>query len=189
VHHIAHLDLDLFPLTNHADVGATKLTQQVQRRLRLLAQGQTERVLLASLPHRLFDVLRNAVEPVGRACTVDPLMRSLVVVVVDPVLQPTAGIGERGKDRLLEVLPPDRLPEPLDLAQRHRMVRSAAHMLNSLLTQDLLESRLAAPGNKLAAVVRQDFAWRSPLPDGTLQDLEDSVGILLPEQPPAHQIT
>ncbi len=111
-----------------------------------------------------------------------------MVVVVDPVLQPAAGVRERGEHRLLEKLPPDRLPEPLDLAQRHRMLRGPAHVLHALLAQHLLEARLPAPGHELTTVVGEDLAWRTPLPDRALQHLEHRVGILLPEQTPARQV-
>jgi hypothetical protein len=101
------------------------------------------------------------------------------------MLQPTAGVRERGEDSILQKLPPDRLPEPLDLAQRHRMLRCAAHVLYTLLSQYLLEPCLTTPGHELAAVVRQDLPWRTPLPDRALQHLENRIRILLPEQAPA----
>ncbi len=115
-------------------------------------------------------------------------MRALVVVVVDPVLESTAGIGERGEHRLLEKLPPDRLPETLDLAQRHRVLRRTADVLHALLAQHLLEPRFSAPGHKLPPVVGKNLAGSAPLPNGSLQHLEDGVGILLPKQSPARQI-
>ena len=116
-------------------------------------------------------------------------MRTLVVVIVNPVLQPTAGIRERGEHGFLEKLPPDRLPEALDLAQRHRVLRRTADMLHALLSQHLLEPRLPTPGHELAAVVGENLAWCTPLPDRSLQHLEDRVGILLPEQTPARQVS
>jgi hypothetical protein len=97
------------------------------------------------------------------------------------VLQPTAGVGERGEHRLFQKLAPDRLPEALDLAQRHRMLRRTAHMLHALLAQHLLEACLPTPGHELAAVVREDLAWRTPLADRALQHFEDRIRILLPE--------
>jgi hypothetical protein len=41
VHRIAHLDLDLVALAYHAHIRTAQLAEQVQRRLRLLTQGQT----------------------------------------------------------------------------------------------------------------------------------------------------
>ena len=39
---IAHLDLDLFSLADHTNIRTAQLAEQIQRRLRLLTQGQTE---------------------------------------------------------------------------------------------------------------------------------------------------
>jgi hypothetical protein len=188
VHRIAHLDLDLFATTHYPHVRTSQLAQQIQRRLRLLAQGQAQRVVLASLPHGFFHVARDPVEPIRRARSVQALMRALVVVIVNPVIQPTASIGERGEDRVLEKLAPDRLPEALDLSERHRVLWCAAHVLHALLPQHLLESCLSAPGHELATVVGQDFAWGAPLSDGSLQYLEDCLRILLAKQAPAHEV-
>jgi hypothetical protein len=189
VYRIAHLDLDLFALAHHSHVGTAKLTQQIERWLRLLPQRQTVRVLLTALLDRLLDIFGNPVETVRRAGTVDPLMRALMVVVVNPMLKPAARVGKRRKDRLLEKLPPDRLPEALDLSQRHRMMRRAADVLHTLLAQHLLEARLPAPGHELPPVVRQDLAWCTPLTDCAFQHLEYGVGFLLPKQSPANDVT
>jgi hypothetical protein len=181
VHRIAHLDLDLFALAHDADIRTTQLPQQIQRRLRLLSQCQTQRVVLATLLHGFFHVLGDPVEPIRRTRPVDALVRTLVIEIVNPLLDTAACIRERGEHRLLEKLAPDCLPEPLDLAQRHRMVRRTAHMLHTLLAQDLLKPRLAAPGHELTSVVGQNLAWRTPLTDRSFQHLENRVGVLLPE--------
>jgi len=116
VYRIAHLDLDLVALAHHTHIRSAQLTQQIQRRLWLLSQSQTQRVVLATLLHRFFHVVGDAVEPIRGTGPVEPLVRTLVVVIVNPVLQPTAGVGERGEHGILEKLAPNRLPEPLDLA-------------------------------------------------------------------------
>jgi hypothetical protein len=188
VHRIAHLDLDLFATAHHTHVRAAQLTQQIQRRLRLLSQRQTQRVVLATLLHRFFHIVGDPVEPIRRTGAVEPLVRALVIEIVNPVIQPTAGVGERGEHGFLEKFAPDRLPEALDLAQRHRMLRRTADVLHALLPQHLLEPCLAAPGHELATVVGEDLAWRPPLPDRSLQHLEHRVRILLPKQSPARQV-
>ena len=116
MYRIAYLDLDLVALAHHTHIRSAQLTQQIQRRLWLLSQSQTQRVVLATLLHRFFHVVGDPVEPIRRTRTVQSLVRALVVVIVNPVLQPTAGVGERGEHGLLEKLAPDRLPKPLDLA-------------------------------------------------------------------------
>jgi hypothetical protein len=133
VHRLSHLDLDLLALAHHPHVRPAQLTQKVQRRLGLLAQGQTQGILPAPLPDRFVHVLGDAVEPVRGYCSVDSLVRTLVIVIVNPMLEALASVREGGKRRLLQELPPDGLPEALDLPQGHGVVRRAPHMLHALL--------------------------------------------------------
>jgi len=93
-HRLAHLHFQVVALAHHPHIGAAHLTQQVQRRLRLLAQSEFQGVLLAPLPQGLLDVPGHPVESVGRTGAVDPLVRTLVVVVLHPVIEPLARIGE-----------------------------------------------------------------------------------------------
>ena len=86
MHRIAHLDLDLVALAHHAHIHAAQLAQQVQRRLRLLSQSQTQRVVLATLLDGFFHIVGDPVEPIRRTGPVQPLVRTLVVVIVDPVI-------------------------------------------------------------------------------------------------------
>jgi hypothetical protein len=103
------------------------------------------------------------------------------------VLDPLTGVGERGKDRLAQKLPPQGLPETLDLPQRHRVVGSTTDVSDSLLLQHSLESALPTPSHELTPIVGQDLSRGTPLTDGSLHDLEHGIGILLPEQTPAYQ--
>ena len=54
MHRIPHLDFYRFAFANHPNIRAPKLAQQVKRWLRLLPQGQAQRVLLAALLERLL---------------------------------------------------------------------------------------------------------------------------------------
>lgn len=119
----------------------------------LLAQGQSKTVLLAALGHGLFDVLGQAIKTVRWTSPTDPLMGTLVIIVLHPVVQTLAAVGERGEHSLFKILTPERLPEPLDLAQRHRMVWRRTNMLDTLLLEHLLEPALTTPGHELTAVV------------------------------------
>jgi hypothetical protein len=94
MYRIPHLHFDRFAFANHPHIRAPQLAQQVQRRLRLLPQGQAQRVLFATLLERLLHILTHAIEPVRRARSVDPLVRTLVIVVVYPVLYPLTSIGK-----------------------------------------------------------------------------------------------
>ncbi len=132
---VTEFDLDLLALARHPHVRAAELAQKVQRRLGLLAQRQSKGVLLAALTHGRLHVIGEAVETIRRTGTGDALVRTLVVVVGDPVRQTLGGIRKRREDRVGQEFRPDRLPEALDLAQRHRMVRRAAHMVDALALQ------------------------------------------------------
>jgi len=188
VYGVAHLDLDSFSLTLHAHVRTAKFTHQVQRRLGLLAQSQAQGVFLTPLAHRLVHITGQTVEAVSRALAPDALVHPLMIVVAHPVLDALAGITKGGKDRLAQKLLPNRAPEALDLTQRHRVVRRTAHMLHALLLEHLLEARLAPPGHKLPAVVRQDLARRAPLAQRPLDHFQHRLGRLLPKQPVTHDV-
>jgi hypothetical protein len=122
VHGIADLHLDIISLADYPDIDPSQLAQKIQRGLWFLAQSQPQAVFLATLADCLLDILGHTIKPVRRTRTIDPLMRALVVVITHPVVQTLTGIRERSKHRFFQELAPDRLPEPLDLAQGHRVV-------------------------------------------------------------------
>ena len=97
---IPDLHFDIFAFTNHSHIHTAQLSQQVKRRLRLLAKGQAQGVVFTALLDGLLYITRYAVEPIRRSGPVDPLMRPLVIVIVDPVIEALAGIGERREHRL-----------------------------------------------------------------------------------------
>jgi hypothetical protein len=115
-------------------------------------------------------------------------MGTLVIVIVNPMIAPLAGVGEGGEDGLTQELPPQRLPETLDLTQSLGMMWGAANVSDALLLEYPLEPRLAPPGHELAPVVRENLPRGSPLADGSFQDLEHGFGVLLPKQSPADQV-
>jgi hypothetical protein len=155
--------------------------------LGLLPQGHPQRILIATLPQRFLHILGKTVEPVGRGRGIDPLMRTLMIIIVYPRIDSLTRIGKRCELRFIQELPPDRLPEPLDLAQRHRVVRGTANVTDPLLFEHPLEARLAPPRNELAPVVAEDFPRCTPLPDRSFEHLEHGICTLLAEQPPAYQ--
>jgi hypothetical protein len=153
VDRIPKLHFDVFSFARYPHIRPAQPAQKIKGRLRLLAQGKPKRVLLASLPRGFLDVLGQPVKPVRRTGASDALVRSLVVVVGDPMGYPLACVRKGGKKGFLQELFPDRLPEPFDLAQGHRVPGCAPHMADPLPLQNLLEPCLATPSSKLAAVV------------------------------------
>jgi hypothetical protein len=61
-------------------------------------------------------------------------------------------------------------------------------MGDALSLENLLELSLPAPGRELPAVVRKDLPRGSPLANGALHYLEDSIGSLLAEKAVADYI-
>ena len=185
---VAELDLDLLALAGHPHIRAAQLAQKVQRRLRLLAQRQAQGVLAAALGHRLLHVVGHPVEAVRGIRALDALVGALVVVVGHPVVQALGRIREGREDGVVQKFRPDRLPEALDLAQRHRVLGSAADVPDPLAHEHFLKLTLAPPCHELAAVVAQDLPRRSPLADRALDDLQHRIRLLLAVQAVTHDV-
>ena len=98
------------------------------------------------------------------------------------------GIGKESEHGIQKKLFPYGTPEPLDLAERHRVMRGAADVLHALTAEHFLKLCLAAPGDELPAVVRKDLPGSTPLADGALDNFQDGIGCLLAEQAVAHDI-
>src|SRR5262249_38810715 len=107
----------------HAERLAAYLAGQVERRL-----GQTMPCQLQSIGghprlQRATHFRRGPEEPICRRQPVDPLMRTLEVVVVDEQPDPPLRVAQVDENRTLHALAPQGGPEALDLAQRLRPTR------------------------------------------------------------------
>jgi hypothetical protein len=188
VDRIPQLHFNVFPFARDPHIRTAQLSQKIKGWLRLLTQRKPQCVLFASLPRGFLDVLGQPVEPVCRTGAPDALMRPLMVVIGNPVSQPLACIRKGSKKRFLQELLPESFPEPLDLAQRHRMLWCASNVADPLPLENFLEPCLAAPGSKLSAVVRQDLPGSAPLAYGSLDHFEHGFCCLLPEKPVPHDV-
>ena len=98
---IPQLHLDVLTLAGYPYVSLTKFTKKIQRRSSLLAQGKLQGVFLTALLERLFNVTGYTVKSVGREEAIYPLVRALMVVIADPVIETLAGVdGNREIERL-----------------------------------------------------------------------------------------
>ena len=117
--------------------------------------------------HAPFDgrphLLLNGEEPVSRREPVQTLVRTFVIVVLHPPGDPGTRLLEGLEAGLFQELILECLPEPLDLAQRHGMMRGTADMKDVILLQLLLELRLPAPTGVLPPVVGQHLLGRAVL--------------------------
>ena len=146
--HLAALGLQHHVLLSHP-------AYHIERRLWLSPQRHLLHVGLDPPFHRRPHLLLDREEPIRRTKPLDPLVRSLVVVVLDPVADSFLSTLEGVEPRPLQELLPDRFPEPLDLPERHRMMRRAAQVMDPVLGQLHLKTRLPVPRRVLPPVVRE----------------------------------
>jgi hypothetical protein len=131
----------------------TELTDDVERLARLLLEREAQCVRLDLLLDRLAYVLRRAEETVRRDQAVERLMRPLKVVVREVVLEPSLRVDEVREHGAPEKFIPQRLPEPLDLAERLRMLRPTTDVRDAVTCERLLEFGATAPHRVLPTVV------------------------------------
>jgi hypothetical protein len=146
-------------------------------------KGELERILLDPLFDRLSQLRSDLEEAVRRAQSPDPLVGSLMVVVLDPQCRAFHGLLEAIELRPLQELPQQRLPEPLDLAQRHRVMRAGTDVFDAFFLQFLLEAGLPPPVGVLPPVVGQDLLGNSVLGHPATISLQYVLGGLASVQP------
>ena len=132
---------------------------------RLAAQRHLQQVFLDAGLDGLAQRGLDLEEAIGRAQTADALMRTLVVVMLDPEANALARLLETAELSAREEVLPDRLPEALDFAQRHGVLRTRLEVGHSILLQLGFEARSAAPRSILPAVVGEHLLGRLKLRD------------------------
>lgn len=166
-----------FALLGAQDDGlAVEPAHHVEGRLGFAAQGQLQEVVLNARFDGFAQLGLDLEEAIRRAETFDALMRSFVVVVFDPEFDALAGRLEALELGAGEELLPETLPEALDLAQGHGMVRPALEMGHPILFEFGFEAAGAAPGGVLATIVGEHLLGRGELADGHPIDFDDGGG-------------
>jgi len=182
-----HPDFALFRTDHHRL--AAHAAHHVKGIHRPAAQRQLQRILLHTLFQRLSQIVGNLEEPVGGTQPPDALVRPLVVVILDPEGGTFNRLLEAVKLRPLQVLVEDRLPEPLDLAKRHGVVRPGADMLDPVFFKLLFEPSLPPPVGVLPAVVGQHLPRNAVLGYPSTVDLKDVFGRLAAVQSQGGDVT
>ena len=149
----------------------TELADDIERLSRRLLECEPQLVRRDRALDLGADMRRRLEESIRRHQAIERLMRALKVVVADEVLEPLLRVDNVREHRATEKLVPQRLPEALDLAQRLRMLRPAADVLDALPRQRFFELGLAAPHRVLAPVIGQHFRRRSVRSDTPLERL------------------
>jgi hypothetical protein len=183
---VVHADTHAALRGGDAQVAVAQATHEVKGLARRLLPRQTQRVLLHVLLDGRLHLRRRLEKPVGRYQSRDPPVRTLKVVGVHEKTHPLAQVIEIRKHRPGQKLVPQRLPKPLDLPQRHRVLGPTSDVADPLTLQDPLEARLPAPGRVLAAVVGQELLRPAVLGYRTLQRFQHELGTLVVGQRPAH---
>ena len=109
-------------------------------------------------------------------------MRPFVVVVLHPLPYPLDCILKAPELRPAQKLEEDRLPEPLDLAQRHRMVRLGFDVMDFVFLQLSLKAAVAVPARVLPSIVREHLFRRIVLGGSPAIHLDDVLPRLAPEK-------
>lgn len=166
-----------------------ELPGQVERLPQRLRLRQAQRVLghlrLDTRPHRAC----GTEEPVCRREPLQPLVRTLEVVVLDKKRHAALAVLEVGEHRPREQLLPQGLPEPLDLPAGLRMVRAALHMRDAVALEFGFELRGSTPGGVLPALIGQDLPRRPILGDPPRQRLQHQHTPLVMRHRQTHKIS
>jgi hypothetical protein len=144
----------------------------------LAAQGHLQQVFLDAGFDGFAQLGGNFKEAVSRAKTFNALVRPLVVVIFDPQTNAIPGRVETCKLRPGQELLPDRFPEPLDFAQRHRVMRPAFEVSDAALFEFSLEAGSPAPGCVLAAIVGEHLFGQVILAQGGAEHFQNIFGSL-----------
>jgi hypothetical protein len=161
----------------------------VERQPRLAAKCHLKKVLLDALLDRFTKLALYLKIPVSRAQAAQPLVRPLVVVILHPLPDTLLSVLETCELRSAQELHEDRLPEPLDLAKRHRVVRPRFDVPNTVLLQLRFKPAGPPPRRVLTPVVSQHLARRVVLRYRSPVHLDHVLARLAPEQIQASNIT
>ena len=181
-----HLHLALFGPDDHGLFAHP--AHHIKGTLRFASQGQFECVLLNAPLDDLPQLLDNREEAVGGAQSLQRLVRPLVVVVLHPQPDPLPCRLEAVELGSYQELFPDGLPKPLDLAQRHGMMRPAFNVMDSILAQLRLESRGPSPTGILAPLIGEQFFGHAILGHRRAVHLQDVLGRLAAKDVHSYQV-
>jgi len=160
----------------------------VERQLRLAPKRHLKKVLLDALLNSLAELGLYLKIPVSRAQAADALVRPLVVVILHPLPDTLLSVLKTCELRTAQELLEDRLPEPLDLAQRHRVVGLGFDVADTVFLQLSLKAAGSPPRRVLTPVVRQHLAGRVVLRYRPPVHLDHVLTRLAPEQVQARNI-
>jgi hypothetical protein len=146
--HLAFLGPDHHGLIPHA-------ADHVKRIPGFAPKRQLQGVFCNTLLQCLFKGMLDLEEPVGRAKAANPLVRALVVVILDPEGRTFHRLFKAAELGPLQIFILDRFPEPFDLAQGHGMVGAGLDVPHPVFFKLAFKPGGPAPVGVLAPVVGQ----------------------------------
>jgi hypothetical protein len=173
-------------LCGDRQVAIAEPAHQVKRLLRRLLLCEPQRVLRHVLLDDRPHVRRCAEKPVRGHQPRQRLVRPLEVVPLHEEGESALAVREVRKHRPRQKLVPQRLPKPLDLPERLRVLRAALHVPYPMKSQLLLEVRLSPPRRVLPPLVRQDLLRLSVRGNPALEGLHHELRPLMVRQPVRH---
>ena len=176
------LHLDLAFLSTEHDGLIAEPTDHVERTVRHTTHRQFLYVGSNPALDDLPELLGQRKESIRRTKSINALMRPLMVVVLHPQPDSVPRLLKAVKLGATQKLLPDCLPEPLDLTQRHRVMRLAAEVMNMVFLELMFEPRLAVPSGILPPVVREHLLRDTVLTHRCAVDLQHMLGGLAAEQ-------
>jgi len=186
--HVIHHHLDLAFLRVQDNRLLAQPPDRVERTLRLTPQRQ----LLHVLGNATFDhgpqFFGHGKELICRIEAFERLVRSFVVVILHPQPNPLPCLVEAVELGATEKLLPDRLPEPLHFAQRHRVMRLALEVMDPVFLQLLLEPGLAPPRDVLPAIVGEHLLGHTVFADRRAIHFQDMCRTLAAKQIQPHHV-
>jgi hypothetical protein len=185
---IPELHEDPAPRERYREVLLSEPAHQVEGLARRLALRQRHRVDSDTSLDCLAHLRRRTEESIRRHLATNPLMRATEVVGLDEEAHSPLAVRVVREYRPRQKLFPQRLPEPLDLAERLGVVRAALQVLDTLTPKLLRKFRLPSPRHVLATLVRQHLARRSVLRDPTSQRLHHQRRALMVRHHQRHQV-
>lgn len=170
-------------------VAVAEAANEIKRFSRRLLVRESHRVVGNTKLDRGAYLRRRAKESVCGHKPIQRLVRSLEVVAMDEERNPARAIGKVSEDRAREKLIPQRLPKPLNLPERLRVLRPTLYVSNAVPSQLLFEFGRASPRSVLASLVRQNFARLTEVGNSALQCLHDEHRPLVMRQRVRHEKT
>jgi hypothetical protein len=169
-----HFDFPLFSPDDHTL--APHAAHHIKRIHRTPPKGKFKDVLRHSFLQRLFQVVGDLEESIGRAQAADTLVRPLMIVIRHPESGSLDCLIEAVELGSLEKFVLDRLPESLNFTERHWMVGARTDVLDAVFFHFSFKAGLAPPVRVLSSIVGEHLFGNAVFGDAAAVRLQHVHG-------------